>query len=188
MENLKVREEVEFIKATIENSKKRFADNGLHYIVWGILTACGCILTYFLSENLRVVGAAWIAVYAVGTVFSFGVAKRRKVGATNFLDRLVGNVWIAFLVSLVFLLVVAFCSPYISVRIIPVFPSVMLFVAFHITASAYQDKMLQAVAFCWLVASVIFSFWVSLDSLLVFAGLLILLQVVPGIALYKRNR
>ncbi len=188
MENHKLSEEIKLIKETIEKSKRRFADNGLHYIVWGILTAVACVLSYALISNPIYMGLVWVGAYIVGIAFSITINKKRKLGATNFLDKIVGNVWLVFIAALIFLLIVAVFSPYIAPRIIPVFPSVMLFVAFFITGSIYQDKLLKFISLCWLVAAIVFSLWISLNSLLVFAGLLILLQVVPGIIIYKRSK
>ncbi len=188
MENHKLSEEINLIKETIEKSKRRFADNGLHYIAWGILTAIASVATYLLISNSVYKGLIWTVANIVGIAFSITINKRRNLGATNFLDKIVGNVWIASIVALIFLLLVAAFSPYIAPRIIPIFPSVILFVAFYITGNLYQDNLLRLISFCWLAAAIVFSLWISINSLLVFAGLLILLQVVPGIIIYKRSK
>ncbi len=189
MEYQELSDEIRVIKQTIEKSRRRFADNGLHYIVWGVLTAVACVLTYLFLAKPAYVGAIWAITYIDGIAFSaIIISKKKRLGASNFLDKVVGSVWLATLVALIFLLAVATFSPYISVHIFPIFPSIMLAVAYFITGCVYEDNLLKWVAFCWLAAAIALSFWISALSLLVFAGFLILLQVVPGILIYQRSK
>ena len=187
MENHKASDELRFIKETIEKSRRRFADNGKDYIVWGTLTAAACVATSFAIPNLTQIGLAWLVAYALGIWFSF-FSKKKQSGAINFLDKIVVNIWLASLFALAFLVVVAVFSPYISPLLIPVFPSVILALAYYSTGCIYQDNLLRLVGVSWFIAAIVLSVWVCAKSLLVLAGLLMFLQVVPGILIYKRSK
>lgn len=77
MEQIDAKQELAFIRKVIQDSRRMAVDNGLDYIVWGILVALGMFLSvaiiwFKLEHKLGswTMLALWILVMGGGWVFS----------------------------------------------------------------------------------------------------------------------
>ena len=43
-----IEQDLQFIKKALENNRKMLADNGIFYILWGVMVVVGTPLSYFL--------------------------------------------------------------------------------------------------------------------------------------------
>ena len=173
----------------IEDSKRKVFDNGIHYIIWGILVALACTGTFFLIEtqNYSYINRLWAVIYITGGIVSFIIgAKQRKKLPTTFLCKVILSLWHSSLAVLGFTVFAALYSPYISDEITVLFPALILCIAHYVSGHICENNILKISGICWFASSFVFLFWVSSYNLLLFAILIIVLQVIPGITLYRK--
>ena len=191
MENKEVKNEILYIKQMIEESKKKVFDNGMHYITWGILVSFACIGTFFMiqTENYSYINRMWAVTYITGGIISFvSGSRQRKNLPITFLSKIIIGLWGSTMLIMATMLFAALYSPYISEEIAVLFPALTLSLAHFISGIIYENKILKISGICWFASSFVFLFWISSYSLLLFAVLIIALQVIPGIAIYRKNR
>ena len=60
--------------------------------------------------------------------------------------------------------------------------------SYYVTGVVYSDKIFKNISFGWWIGGTAL-FWVKNEySFLVFAGMMIVLQIIPGLILYKRYK
>ena len=189
MENNEVKNEILYIKQMIEDSKRKMFDNGMHYIVWGILVAIACTGTFFLIEtqNYSYINRLWAVIYITGGIVSFvlGARQGKKIPLT-FLGKVIIALWLSSLIVISFMIFATLYSPHISDEITVLFPALILSIAHYVSGHICENNILKISGICWFASSFVFLFWVSSYNLLLFAILIIVLQVIPGITLYRK--
>jgi len=191
MDENKAYEDLKFIKQIIEDSKREFVYNGIDYIVWGILTFIGLIATYFTIHwsFFRSIGIIWLGIVFVGYLFGYLNGKREeRIMPATFLRKSISAVWTATGISM---LIFGFIAPsnnhYLSVFICP-FLATVLGTAYFITGSLVDGKWMKYLSIGWWAGAVTMFIIPGLYSLLLMAFMMLVLQTIPGIILYRKFR
>jgi len=125
-----------------------------------------------------------------GAVVDMIIGRRleRKQSATTFAARLLGALWTA---SGIAMFIFGFLGPmtgaYKSIFICPVI-SVMLGVSYFTSGSIQQLNWLRNLAFGWWAGAAIMFIYPGMHTLLIFAIMLVGMQVVPGLLINKHYR
>ncbi len=92
--------ELNVIKKIMEDSRKINIDNGIHYILWGILVTIALLVNYVMLLNRvsgKYIGGMWMILMISGAVVDAFIGKRedknRKVH--TFASRLLGSLWLS---------------------------------------------------------------------------------------------
>jgi hypothetical protein len=196
MEQFDAQQELSFIKQVMADSRRVTVENGLDYIVWGAIVALGMFATYALTV-LRAESwaggnwiylALWIAVMGAGWVFSLIRYLRgcRRSRVTTLAGRMLGTIWLACGVAIMMLIFVlgplgkADPSPAIAV---------VLGIGFFLSGVLMDFAPLRWASLCWWAGAVVLALIHSLAlEMLVFGGMMIAFQVVPGIVLHQAWR
>lgn len=187
--------ELSVIKKIMEDSRNIVADNGWHYIFWGVSVTCALIANYIMAlTNVRMnyQGMMWFFLM-VSTWIAEGIierkrAKRRK--ARTFAGKLLGSLWFAAGISMfMFGFIGTITHAYNAIFICPII-STMLGATYIISGAIQQVRWLQLLSIGWWGGAIYTFLFPSVHTLLIFAIMMICFQVVPGIILYlkwKRN-
>lgn len=191
MENQTALEDLQYIRKVIENSKRALVYNGRDYIFWGILVIIGLISTYALIEYQVYFNYFWIwlALVAVGWIFSLIGSKKSKVGMPRtFSDRIVGSVWLSTGIAMSIL---GFIGP-VSKAFHPVFISPLLSVvlgtAYFITGNIFESRWFTYLSIGWWAGAMVMFFFPGAHSLFIMALMMLFFQTIPGIVLYKKYK
>jgi hypothetical protein len=196
MEQFDAQQELAFIKKVMADSRRSAVDNGLDYIVWGVIVALGMFGTYALDRlhatEWAVGGwiflALWIAVMGGGWVFSLirYLRHRRRARVHTLAGRMLGSIWLACGIAIMLLIFVlgplgkADPSPAIAV---------VLGIGFMLSGILMDFAPLRWASVCWWAGAVALALIRPVPiEMLVFGAMMVAFQVVPGIILYRRWR
>ena len=199
-QSLHPEDELQYIRKIIADSRAAFVEDGKPYIVWGLLVAIGMTITYIsaLMNRDLYTGFIWIGLTLLGYSYIFYYVRKKKkqpARAQSFVDRIQGAIWGACSgsIGLVVLLLTfnyqfdkAFGS--ISPVYICFISAVILGIAYFLSGIANDLNWLRNIGFAWWAGGVAMYIWPSIHVLGIYAAMLILFQVVPGIILQKRYR
>lgn len=101
-------ESLKLIEEMIGQAKRNFSRFSFYFLMWGMLLIGAMVATYLLRESgtAWAHGAAWGVAGMAGGLIS-GVAgsrQSRSSTATNPMDRVVGWIWLAFIITLLLLI------------------------------------------------------------------------------------
>jgi len=198
MKDIEVKSDLEFIKSVMEKSRPALVINGWHFIMWGILVFFGLVNTYLaiLSGADTQIYYAWLIIVAFGWLCSFGITwYQRKKGmvraakAVN--ENLIHRISTSCGIAMIILGFVAPLSGTFSPYAIGPSMSAVLGVMYFMIGSIVKNKMVTNLGYAWWVGSAglfVMTMDKSLraESLLAYAILIVLLQVIPGFILNKK--
>jgi hypothetical protein len=104
MEKQQAELEINMIKKIMDDSRKIVIDDGIGYIVWGVLVMIGHLATYYaiMEKMYNYIGWIWIILIGAGWVYSIVVnirkEARRKV--KTMAGKILGGVWISAGISM----------------------------------------------------------------------------------------
>jgi hypothetical protein len=185
--------ELAVIRKIMEDSRQVVANNGIHFIFWGILVSVCLFANYYMlmtKTALDKVGMMWAAAMTLGAIAD-GILRKsleRKQKVLTFGGRLLGSLWTA---SGIAMFMFGFLGPisgaYNPIYICPVI-STMLGVSYMVSGSIQQLPWLRNIALGWWIGAAAMFFLPGRHTLLVFALMMLLLQVLPGILINRSNK
>lgn len=198
MQTMDPQQELAFIRRVIQDSRQALMDNGLDYIVWGLLVSLGMFAS-IAFDLLKMPGTAhlilWILVMGGGWVFSLirhlrerSFERARSVGSS-----LLGTLWLACGIAIMVLIFIG--GPLRQVNPSPAIAAV-LGIGYLVSGVLLDFPYFRISAVCWWLGSAAMFYlespWagpkgygLQIDMLL-FALMMVLFQVVPGVILYRR--
>ena len=191
--------ELQYIRKIIADSRASFNEDGKPYIWWGLVVAVGMSVTYIsaLTNRDLYVGYVWIGLVLFGfaTIIYYMIQQKKQVKrAQSFIDRIQGAIWGACggALGLAVLLINTFQHTGDTPTIHPIYTcfvsSLILGIAYFLSGIANDLKWLQNVGYGWWAGAVVMYVWPTVHVLGLYAAMLILLQVVPGIILMRRYK
>jgi len=192
METKQAESELSFIKKVMEDSRQVAMDNGKYYIFWGVLVSITIIMNYVMII-LNVRGGnyywlVWIVMMFGGgiatTIMKFRDVKKAKVH--TFTGRILSSVWLAGGIAM---FMIAFVGPafkaYSYVYINPII-SLVLGIMYFVSGGLQQIRWLKYLSLGWWSGAIVLFAFPGIHSMLVFGLMLVFLQTIPGIMLYKK--
>lgn len=181
---------IRFIKKIMQDTKRAEVDGGPVIIFWGAIVAAAQAATYFLIVHnfIDLIWPMWAILVFTGIVITV-IMTRKKARLNTFSEKLFKTVWLSFGISAAVFL---FLSPMgksadQGTLINPVI-SILLGMAYSLSAVINEKKMLTVISFCWWGVAVILFRFPGLHSFLIFSVSMILFQIVPGIIINREYR
>ena len=183
--------EISQIKKIMEDSRRILIDDGLGFIVWGSLVCAGLILTYFSVMEIvewNITSIAWIVLIGSGWIFTFFQVRKEKKErkAVTFAGKVAAAIWGSAGITMT---IIGFAGSYSGVvrgfGICPLMSCVMA-VAFFVSGVIYYDKLFRWLGVGWWAGAIVMFFWHSPHTLLLFAMMLLFMEVLPGMLMYKK--
>ncbi len=191
MTNIEPIDELSFIKKIMTDSQRIMVEDGHNFIFWGILITIGQIITYSVFKFhifLEYFGWVWPVLVGFGWIYSM-IINYKKYGKSKvqtFAGKIMGALWRAIGIAAMILGFVPILSGGMhGIYINPLIASVMG-IAYYVTGYLYGKKWVSYIAYGWWLGSIYMFVFPYLYSLLVMTGMMICLQIVPG--LYLRNQ
>ncbi len=190
MNDSQVLEDLAYLKRVVQDSRRVVVDNGVQLLSWGILIVFGMIATYayvHLGLNLPETWM-WIILIGIGWGLSIwlGWIKMKRSHAITFIQKVLSSIWIGLGVTMTIIgflgPVTGAISPWATVPLL----SLILGSGFLATGTVHQERLLILAAVGWWAGGLITMFWPGDYTLLLFAGMMILFQIVPGIFVYRK--
>ncbi|MBN8570379.1 MAG: hypothetical protein J0M18_12175 [Ignavibacteria bacterium] len=198
MDDTQVQSELSYIKSVMEKSRPSIVINGWHFIMWGILTFFGLLNTYLaiLSGAGAQIYFAWMIIVAFGWICSFGITwyqrKKGMIRAAKAIDEnLIHRISTSCGIAMIILGFVGPLSGVFSPYAIGPSMSAVLGVMYFMIGSIVKNKMVTNLGYAWWIGSAgLFAMTIDKslrpESLLVYAILIVCLQVIPGFILNKK--
>ncbi len=194
MEKNQMQEDISFIRNMIDNNRRALVDNGITYISIGIYIFAGVVLTFILNINgiSSAVPVLWLILMTMLIVFNFTIQKKfqKKQAKKTFASKVFTSTWTAcgtpiFIVSVLYL-----TTGSISVTSLFITVSSVLGIGYFLTGIINELKFMTVSAFVWWIATAAAVLWKYIGDenqlSLLFAGLIFILEIVPGFVIYKR--
>jgi membrane-associated HD superfamily phosphohydrolase len=181
-------ESIHVIQGMIGLARNKINDTGFHFMLWGILVMLASLIQYFMLNNGYTKESNWIWVIMtvigvpIGIVYEY---RRGKKGRTQTkFDKIYGSLWLGFGITLI---VSVFVS--LSYGINPIASILSLIgLATFVSGAIYRFVPLIIGAIVFWSAAVI-SPQISFENqLLVYAFVIFLGYIVPGILLWQKSK
>lgn len=195
MESKQAELELSVIKKIMEDSRNAVLDNGIHYIFWGVIVTFALLVNYAMlltRTSMNYIGMMWfilmISAAIIDGIIGYRQVKRSQV--RTYAGDLLSSLWKAtgiamFMFGFLGIVTRAYDPIYIS----PVI-STTLGIAYYTSGAIQQLKWLKYISFGWWAGAFYLFIFPSVHTLLIFAIMVICLQVIPGLILnrkYKEN-
>ncbi len=194
MDQNQFQEDVQFIKRMIENNRRTIIDNGLNYLITGILVAIGVIISSFpgISSNKKTVTFVWFAIIAIIIIsntiiqYKIGKSKIKRTLITNIYE----SVWMACGFSVTAITILYFLTWKISLHDFFLIIATILGIGYYLTGVINELSFMKVLAFGWWLGGILSILWgyIGQENLLplLFSLLIIPLEIIPGIIIYKK--
>ena len=182
-------DDLAFIRQIMERSRRVTVLGGHYFIVWGLLVALGLATNWLLIEQRLITrvnsGLLWAFVILIGYAYTFWAQRddRKVEGAESRDGYLIGMVWLAFGAGALAILTGSLILGALPGRTLPGIYAVLTGTAFFLHGTMAGIGWLRNVGILWWLAALPLFTASGPDTMLVYAGLLLVLQVVPGIIL-----
>lgn len=192
MTELNAQQELAFIKKVMEDSRRIICDDGKSFIFWGILISIGMLVTYLkIAMDWGVhLGWFWPVLIGFGWIVTIYVEVRadKKRSSKTFAAKILGSVWISCGIAMTILgFVGSISGAYNGVFISPLI-SVVLGIGYLLTGVIYGKRWVSLLAIGWWFGALFMFYLQNLETLLIMTGMMIFLQTIPGIMLYKESK
>lgn len=185
-------EELTFIKNIIQDSRRKVIENGLGFIIWGILVLLGLLSTYFMLVNKIYLSIPWnwIILMGAGWLYTFLKVRKykKKKVPSSFAVKIIGALWFSSGISMTLFGFVAPASGAVNGVFISPMISVVLGIAYFVSGFLYDSKWISLLAYGWWAGAIVMFFYPGMQVFLIMSTMLILFQIVPGIVLYSKFR
>lgn len=192
MTELNAHQELAFIKKVMEDSRRIICDDGKSFIFWGFLISFGLLVTYLkIAGNWSIsLGWFWPALILAGWIVTIisEIMSKKKRSSKTFTAKILASVWISCGVAMTILgFIGSITNAYNGVFIGPII-SVVLGVGYMISGVIYGKRWVSIISIGWWSGALLMFYLQNLETLLIMTGMMIFLQTIPGIILYKESK
>ena len=180
--------EITLIKKMMEDSRKIIACDGKDFIVWGVLVLIGLIGTYVL-ESIRIynyISWLWIIVIVVGWIYSITIhwIGKSRIRVSTLAGKIIGGIWLSCGIAMTLIGFLGMYSGALKDWGISPMMSIVLGIAYFTSGIVYANSSVKYLALGWWGGAVIMFLYPGLHILLIFAAMMVLFQIIPGIIFY----
>lgn len=189
--NISAQESLDYIKNVLLDSKNIITDNGAAAILWGIVIVIAQISTFMLIAAKIYSPIVWVWVVAIALGWTVSIVTSKKISRSGIVTRSLkidSAIWTSALVVMTITGFAGTISGMISAYAINPLIALILGSSYYVTGVVYSDKIFKNISFGWWIGGTAL-LWIHNEySFLLFAGMMITLQIIPGLILYKRYK
>ncbi len=192
MEIQQAASELSVIKKIMEDSRKINIDNGIHYIFWGVLVTISLLTNYIMlltGTAGQYIGLMWLILMVSGGIVDGIIGRRqsRTIKAETFAGRILASLWIASGIAMfMFGFIGTMTGAYKPIFICPII-STSLGISYFTSGAIQQIKWLQYISIGWWIGAIVMYAFPGVHTLLIFAIMLVIFQIIPGFILRKKS-
>lgn len=194
MEEEKVQDDILFIRKIIEDNQRKLVDNGLSYIINGVVIAIGVPLSMVMSfaGMDKYVPYTWLLLIglmvALNLLVSIKVEKQQRI--KTFGSEVFSAVWLACGLSIVILFVLNIPTSGMTSSTFMATCASILAIGYLLTGVINDFKFMKVLAGLWWVTAIIIGVWKYFSDLqfvsIFFAIMVFILQLIPAAIIYKK--
>jgi hypothetical protein len=189
----KAEEEISVIKTIMEDSRKAVVENGWHYIYWGSIVTAAIIVNYlmvFYNVSKYAQGMLWFLSMPAAAIVEGIIERKREKHerVKTFAGKLINSLWTGAGVCMFILGFAGTVSGAYNANMIFPLISIVLGSAYLVSGIIQQVKWLSAISVFWWSGAVVLLLLPGMHSMLIFAGMLVCFQVLPGALLYVKSK
>lgn len=183
-------EDLAMIRQLMSESREVTDAGGAYYLLWGSVVMAGLLATWLVAQGVLAIPAGWIWAAAIGLgwagSFLLGRRRERELPVRTTGGRLMSGIWVGGGVTMTLL---GFAPP--AAGIVTTSGGIMGPIAmvmgscYFATSFVYRSSVLRWMAAGWWVGGLAMLVWSGATSILVMAGLVLCLQIVPGVWLAR---
>lgn len=184
------REEIAFIRGLMDENRRLVAGSWRHQVVWGSLTAAGLGVTWWVLREggAAPIGWVWVALLVVGWAASWwmGRGEARAAPVRNQATRGFAGIWVGIGITLTLLATVGLYGGGLDPRVLPGVLACVLGAGYWASSRVTGIDWLAMVGVGWWAGGCALLLTdLGPTALLVLAGMTVLLEVLPGLALRR---
>ncbi len=177
--------QLDFIKSIMDDSQKVLADNGMGFIVWGILILLAGLLSFILDQfqMSQYVGWAYVFIVSLGWIYMMSYDRKREKQTIGnpLIRKVIGSIWIAVLLSMTILGFVGGASGAINLDYMSAVMYTVLGTAYFLQGVITGKMWVRNLGLAWWGGSIILFFIKGPAAITLMILMMIGLQIVPGI-------
>ncbi len=177
--------QLDFIKSIMDDSQKVLADNGMGFIVWGILILLAGLLSFILDQfqMSQYVGWAYVFIVSLGWIYMMSYDRKREKQTIGnpLIRKVIGSIWIAVLLSMTILGFVGGASGAINLDYMSAVMYTVLGTAYFLQGVITGKMWVRNLGLAWWGGSIILFFIEGPAAITLMILMMIGLQIVPGI-------
>ncbi len=194
MDQNQIQEDVLYIKKMIEANRRSLVDNGLSYIINGIIISIGVPLSIYMgfSGLDSYIPYFWLFLIVLMVTVNLIAAKKieKKHKIKTFGSEVFQYVWGACGLSLVILFILSFTSTGMSSPAFITSCASILAIGYLLTGVINDLKFMKILSLLWWFTAIIAGVWEYFGDLnqlpIFFAFMVILLQLIPASIIYRK--
>lgn len=183
-------DELAFIKKMMLDSQKLVIDNGMGYIIWGILITVGMLggyVQHLLKLNFNYIWV-WAVIIPIGWVFTYFKYYRKKEKIDTFAGRIIGRLWFSVGLCMTIIGFAGYFSGALPGECIAPIQAIIVGAGYYIASIPYNLNWYRYIGAGWWIGGMVM-FWVQdMNQLLIMSALMILGQILPGIICYRNYK
>ncbi len=191
MNENKAIEELQFIRKVIEETKQSVIDDGLDYIFWGILVIVGMFLQFIFIVNKIFFNFVWIWATLIPIGWVFSIINKRNQKAKHpgtFAGKIIGAIWATGGIAMTIVGFIGPVSGVITYWAISPFACLIGGMAYYVSGLIIDSKWFKNISYGWWIGGVAMMFVTSYYQFLMMAFIMLFLQTIPGIILYRKYK
>jgi len=188
--NLNEKASLELISQMITNSRRKLEDgNGIPFLIWGYTTFFVSLAVFFFinATNDYHYHFLWFLIPVIGSIGMY-ISKRNKIKqsghAMNFIERIIGNIWLVIGIAAFIVSVGAF---FVRIPILPL-TILLMGIGTTLTGLAIKFKPVIISGFIGMASCVVPFVMNGNEQILVFGIIYLIMMVIPGHILNYRGR
>ena len=181
-------ESLALIQSMIDKAQNKIAEDGFEFLLWGVLVILASIMNYALLKMGYddKAGLVWLIMPVIGVPISI-IYNRRKAATElvrTYIERAVGNIWMAYGVTLFF--IIFYC---VKMELSPI-PFILLVtgMATFNTGLTIQFKPLTIGGISFWAFGIISFFVIDANVLLLNALAIFTGYIIPGMLLRRQHK
>lgn len=180
-------EDLAMIRGLMERSRKEVTGGTRHYVVWGVLITAALVLTYWKST--QGLGVAYLWIWLVPVALGWGLSlliarsEEGRAPVRSPAGRMVAGIWWGAGVAMTLIGFLGGAGGALTGPGILGAVACVLGVAQFATSYLVGSRWPRYIALAWWAGGAAIFVWPGESSLLVMAGLMVVLHLVPGLYL-----
>lgn len=183
--------DLKVVRTMMENCSRRQQDDGIHFIIWGLLIPIATGFNYLLVylEKWKMIGFLWGIAGAAGCALSIivSIKRHRDIPSTHG-GMVQASVWIASWISIILMLAAGFISGSMKLNMMMAILAFMLAGAVFVSGFLSGTAMLKYASAGWWAAGILCVFTHEYKASIVIAAATFILSFIPGVILDRRAR
>ncbi len=191
MEIDKAYEDLAFIKQMINASRKKFENNGVHYIIIGTLFVAATALTYLFIDlrMYNLITPIWIIfILSLVALHIWRRLKSVKSPTSPTFGEIIYNNLLMSITAVIIILYVITIVHRLGSSIFLGIMSIVLGLGYYVSGVIMQSGWMKALSFGWAVGGIVIFFLPDYITLLFMAIITILFELIPGIIMYATSK